>query len=132
MAKECGFGLQSKRLWSDGCLDGMWPRELFSTFYPAKGRVLLVGDASGLRFPVTAEGIGTGVSCGQMAASAIKKALDNKGKADDLYFNEAKKLYADLEKLSPPRGYLSEQAKKGPEYLLDAYKKIYDDALEYK
>lgn len=132
MAKECGFDLKSKLVWSDGCLDGMWLRDLFSTFFPAKGNVLIIGDASGIRFPVTAEGIGTGIRCGLMAADSINKAIHGQGKADSYYLSDAKILYSELEKLAPPRGYLGEQAKKGPEFLLDAYKGIYDAALEYK
>lgn len=131
LAEICGFDLKSKTLWFEGCVDAMWFREIFSTFFPARGKVLLIGDASGIRFPVTAEGIGTGIRCGLMAADAIKKAIDKQGAADSLYLDEAQILYRDLAKLAPPRGYLAEQARKGADYLLDAYKKIYDEALKY-
>lgn len=132
LAQECGFNMNSELLWRDGCLDGMWLRELFSgSFVPAKGNVLLAGDSSGIRMPVTADGIGTGIHCGLMAADAINKAIQGQGKADDLYLQEVKILLGKLEKLMPPRGYIAEQAKKGPDYLLDAYKKVYDDTLKF-
>lgn len=132
LAKECGFDPKSELLWVDGCLDGMWLREVFSgSFKPAKGNLLLAGDSSGIRMPVTADGIGTGVHCGVMAADAINKAIHGQGKAEELYVQETKGLLSRLEKLIPPRGYISEQAKKGPDYLLDAYQKVYDDTLKF-
>ncbi len=132
MTQECGFNPTSKLLHRDGCLDAMWLRELFTgAFLPAKGNILLVGDASGIRMPVTADGIGTGIKCGILAADAIKGAIDNRGKADELYLTATKPFLADLENLMPPRGYVSEQGKKGPEALLDAYKKIYDDTFKF-
>ena len=132
MAEECGFDPKSKLLHRDGCLDAMWLRELFSgEFLPAKGNVLLVGDASGIRMPVTADGIGTGIKCGVLAAEAIQKAIRSKSKVEELYLKETKKFLTELEKLTPPRGYIAEEAKKGPEYLLDAYKKIYDNTLAF-
>lgn len=132
MAKECGFDPKSELLWKDGCLDGMWLRELFSgAFLPAKGNVLIAGDASGIRMPITADGIGTGVQCGVMAADAINKAIHGQGKAADLYLSEVKGFVSKLEKLMPPRGYMAEQGKKGPDYLLDAYKNVYDATLKF-
>lgn len=132
MADECGFEPSSKLLWTDGCIDAMWLREVFSgEFIPAKDNVLLIGDACGIRMPVTADGIGTGIKCGLIAADAINKEMNGKGKAADLYLKGTGGFMAELEKLMPPRGYLREEGNKGPEYLLDAYKKIYDSVLKF-
>lgn len=132
MAKEYGFDLDSELLWSDGCLDPMWLRQLFSgLFSPAKENILLVGDAAGVRVPITGEGIGTGIQSGLMAADSIRKVRRGGGKAERFYLSDLRGLISELEKLMPPSGYLAEQASKGAEYLLDAYKKIYDDNLSY-
>jgi flavin-dependent dehydrogenase len=133
MAKEFGFDLNSELLWTDGCIDAMWLREAFSgEFTPAKGSILLAGDASGIRMPVTSDGIGTGIKCALMAADAINKAVHGQGKAMDIYLSGVKRFLSELEKLMPPRGYLKEEGNKGPGYLLDAYKKIYDTVLKFE
>lgn len=125
LAKEHGFDLSCKRLWSDGCRDTGWIREVLSgLFHPAKGNVLLVADASGIKVPITAMGIRTGIRLGLVAANAINKAIRGNRKADGFYLGEIKSLLSELEKLLPPRGHLLKEQEKGAEYLFDAYKRL--------
>ncbi|MFH1651463.1 MAG: NAD(P)/FAD-dependent oxidoreductase [Chloroflexota bacterium] len=132
MAQECGFDPASPHLWTDGCRDAMWLRELFTgVFAPVKGRVLLCGDAGGVRLPVTAEGIGTGIQTGLLAADAVRRAVSGEGSAEGAYRAAVQGLLAELRKLMPPSGYLAQQGDRGVEYLLDAYRQIYDIALKY-
>lgn len=132
MAKEYGFDFNSKLLWRDGCVYPILLKQLLSgSFSPAKENVLLAGDAAGVMVPVTGEGIGTGIRGGLMAADSIMKASHGGDKAEGFYLSDLRRLISELEKLLPPSGYLREQASKGADYLLDAYKKIYDDNLKY-
>ena len=66
-----------------------------------------------------------------LIGDAINKDLHSKEKAADLYLKGTRRFIAGLEKLMPPRGYLKEEGNKGSEYLLDAYKKIYDSVLKF-
>jgi flavin-dependent dehydrogenase len=101
-------------------------RELFSgAFTPAKGNVLLVGNAAGLVKPVTGEGIGMAIKSGLLAADAIIKAADTGKEAKFFYLESLRDIIATLEKMYPPPGKLREEASKGGEYLLEAYRKVY-------
>jgi flavin-dependent dehydrogenase len=130
--KQYGFNLKSKRLWRQGCMYPIMLKHVFSgSLTPANENALLVGDAAGLVVPITAEGIGTGIKSGLIAADSVMKAVRNGTKAEQVYLNDVKSLTSELAKLLPPSGYLEEQSRKGIEYLLDAYKKIYDQLLSW-
>ena len=132
LTKEYGFNLKSKLLWRYGCPCPIMLKQVFSGLLtPAKENVLLVGDAAGLGVPITGEGIGTGIRSGLIAADSIMKAGHAGTKAEQLYLSDLRSLTSELSELLPPSGYLEEQAKKGTEYLLDAYKEIYDRNLNY-
>jgi geranylgeranyl reductase family protein len=59
--------------WRDGCVSRALLFEHLATgeFTPARGNTLLVGDAAGLQFPISGEGIGTAIESGLLAAEAI-------------------------------------------------------------
>ena len=70
-----GFDPRSKPEWKDGCAIAMLHEQLMSrSFVPAQGNILLVGDAAGLIFPITFEGIGSALKSGIVAAEAVSKA----------------------------------------------------------
>jgi flavin-dependent dehydrogenase len=70
-----GFDLGSKPLWKDGCVEPRLHNELISgSFSPAEGNTLLIGDAAGLVFPITFEGIGSALKSGLVAAKSINEA----------------------------------------------------------
>lgn len=59
--------------WRDGCVSRAILFEHLATgrFTPARGNTLLVGDAAGLQFPISGEGIGTALESGLLAAEAV-------------------------------------------------------------
>jgi hypothetical protein len=57
------------------------------SFLPARGNVLLVGDAAGLIFPITFEGIGSALKSGVLAAEAILQASRSGGEAAGSYLD---------------------------------------------
>lgn len=62
-------------LWRDGCLIPKLHHSLMDgSFSLARGNVLLVGDAAGLIFPITFEGIGSALKSGILAAEAVLRA----------------------------------------------------------
>ncbi|GAB6907819.1 FAD binding domain protein [Desulfosarcina cetonica] len=67
-----GFDPDWKPIKKDGCVIALLHRQLLEgDFVPAKGNVLLVGDAAGLILPITFEGIGTALKSGIAAARTI-------------------------------------------------------------
>ena len=70
-----GFDPRSKPEWKDGCAIAMLHEQLLSKeFVPAQGNNLLVGDAAGLIFPITFEGIGSALKSGILAAESIVRS----------------------------------------------------------
>lgn len=70
-----GFHPDSKPEWKDGCAIAMLHEQLRSrAFVPAKGNILLVGDAAGLILPITFEGIGSALKSGILAAESIVRS----------------------------------------------------------
>ena len=104
---------------------GMY-REITSyTFLPAKGNVLLVGDAAGLLLPVTGEGIGTGIKSGLLAADSIIRAVESGEQPDKIYLTEIESVISVFKEISPWFKKITEETKSGghslPEVLRDAY-----------
>jgi flavin-dependent dehydrogenase len=75
LLSEYGFDPAQPPVWKDGCLIPKLHGPLLSgSFSPARGNVLLVGDAAGLLFPITFEGIGSALKSGLLAAEAVRQA----------------------------------------------------------
>ena len=74
LSREFQFDPQMKPLWRDASMEPRIHENLIDgSFRPAKGRVLLTGDAAGFQLP-TSEGIGTALLSGIMAADSIVEA----------------------------------------------------------
>ena len=91
--QKWGFEPNSKPLWFCGNRGRNLRDALFSgKFIPAKGNVLLVGDAAGIFTPSersnAGEGINTALKTGFVAASAIIKAADTSQEAAGIYMTE--------------------------------------------
>jgi menaquinone-9 beta-reductase len=73
----------SEPSWRDGCVSRALLFEHLATgrFTPARGNTLLVGDAAGLQFPISGEGIGTALQSGLLAAEAVAAAAGSTGGA---------------------------------------------------
>ena len=93
--KKWGFDPDSRPLWLCGN-SGRNLRDavLSGKFVPARGNILLVGDAAGIftpsERPNAGEGINTALKTGFVAASAIIKAADTSQNAADIYMIEMK------------------------------------------
>ena len=96
---DYGLPPDAKPLWRDGCVIPMLHNELLhDTFIPAKVNAVLVGDAAGMLFPFTHEGIGPALNSGVLAAQAVREALTGNGKAERHY----------IEKIQGMKGFLKE------------------------
>jgi flavin-dependent dehydrogenase len=95
-----GFNPHSKPLWKDGCLIPRLHEALISgSFSPAKGNILLIGDAAGLLFPITFEGIGTALKSGILAAGSVARSINDGSKAVGTYLRELKPVLKIIESL---------------------------------
>lgn len=90
LAAHYGFDPMKGFQWRDGCAEAMLSRDLISgSFIPARGNILLVGDAAGFQLP-TAEGIGTALRSAFIAVSSIIKATRQEKAAATIYIKEVR------------------------------------------
>ena len=83
-----GFDPRWKPCKKDGCAIALLHQPLIDgRFSPAKGNVLLVGDAAGLILPITFEGIGSAIKSGIAAARSIVESINRKEDAAPLYLS---------------------------------------------
>ena len=130
LANHYGFDLSSKPLWVDCCAMSKLHRELISGgFVPAKGNVLLVGDAAGLALPVAYEGIGTAIKSGILAAASVLKAITTGRSAAAFYLRDLREILIQIQELYPLEEWLQREAEKGDEALLDAVKVGFEKAF---
>ncbi len=104
----------------NACVEPVLYSQLFKgSFRPARGNVMLTGDAAGLVMPVTGEGMGTSMLSGLAAAVAVERALKKNQKAEELYLSGIRGL---VERLQGPYGMVREirrEADNGPTALLE-------------
>ena len=122
-----GFDPDRKPLWKDGCAIAMLHDPLISgIFEPAMGNILLVGDAAGMIFPITFEGIGSALKSGMAAAQSIRESLDTKTPAAPLYLRKIAPIVKTIEHLHKMQERLKTGADGGCDYvsavLLEAYR----------
>lgn len=84
--------------WRDGCVSRALLFEHLATgrFTPARGNTLLVGDAAGLQFPISGEGIGTAIESGLLAAEAVAAVVRDGRDAAAEYLHALAPLLATL------------------------------------
>lgn len=81
-----GFDPAWKPFKKDGCAIALLHQPLIDgRFVPAKGNVLLVGDAAGLILPITFEGIGSAIKSGVAAARSVVESMQRKEDAAPIY-----------------------------------------------
>lgn len=101
LARDYGFDIKKEPLWRDGAIEAKLYDELISgAFLPARGNILLVGDAAGFQLP-SGEGIGTALKSGALAATAIAEAIKQGKKAADIYLNEVTGIIKAIRTLYP-------------------------------
>ena len=121
------FNFRQRPVWCGGCLDLLLWQGLFShTFLPAKGNVLLVGDASGIRLPVSGEGIGTALKSGLLAADSIISAIKSGVPPDGHYLDGIEPILTEFRKMVPQFKRINDEKKSGgaslPIVLAEAYR----------
>lgn len=126
LAKEYRFDISQKPVWKGSCLEPAMYKELTSdVFLPAKGNVLLVGDAGGFLLPVIGAGIGTGIKSGLLAADSIMRAKELGEQADKIYLTLVKGIISTFRELYPWFKRIVEETKCGgrslPGVLCEAY-----------
>jgi len=95
-----GFNTKSKAIWKDGCLIPRLHGALITgSFSPAKGNILLIGDAAGLLFPITFEGIGTALKSGILAADSVARSVKEGSEAAGIYLRELKSILQTIRSL---------------------------------
>ena len=116
-----GFSPDAKPLWRDGCVTAILHEDLLNdTFIPANGNALLVGDAAGMLFPFTYEGIGPALKSGILAAEAVIEALAGDTKADRPYLRKAEEIKLFLKELESLHKDMDNIAKRGARALSEA------------
>ncbi len=98
--RDYGFCPDTAPEWKDGCTIAVLHEQLRSkSFVPAQGNVLLVGDAAGLIFPLTFEGIGSALKRGILAAESMSKAAKTRRPASDFYLEGLEPIVAKISHL---------------------------------
>jgi flavin-dependent dehydrogenase len=93
LAKNHQFDPNQTPDWAVGCVEPMFGEDLASyRFRPAKDDVLLTGDAAGLMFPATLEGIGPAVRSGLLAAETCNEARETGEPAGPIYLEKIEPL----------------------------------------
>jgi flavin-dependent dehydrogenase len=127
----CGFDPGRKPLWKDGCLIPLLHEALLSgAFSPGQGNVLLVGDAAGLLFPISFEGIGTALKSGVLAANSVAQAVEQGEEAAGIYLQELKSILKTIRCLHSRNKKLEQEATKGVAELSKALKAAYGETLK--
>jgi flavin-dependent dehydrogenase len=126
-----GFNTKSKAIWKDGCLIPRLHEALITgAFSPAKGNILLIGDAAGLLFPITFEGIGTALKSGILAADSVARSVKEGSEVAGIYLQELKPILEAIRTLHSWNKKLEQEAIKGGAELSKALKAAYMETLK--
>ena len=126
-----GFNTKSKAIWKDGCLIPRLHGALITgSFSPAKGNILLIGDAAGLLFPITFEGIGTALKSGILAADSVARSVKEGSEAAGIYLRELKSILQTIRSLYSWNKKLEQEGTKGGAGLSKALKVAYGETLK--
>ncbi len=126
-----GVDSNSSLQWRDGCLMPILHNELIAeTFLPAKGNVLLVGDAAGLVFPITFEGIGSALKSGLLAAESVVEAAALSKTADGIYLKKLTPVIKVIGQFLNMQKWMEKRATKGAADLAEALKSAYESTRD--
>ena len=128
---QYGFKSDSKPIWRDACMIP-WLHEglITGSFCPARGNALLIGDAAGLLFPISFEGIGVALKSGMLAAASILESSRSQAEPAAAYLKSLTPIIDQLKALYLLGKRLEKEHAKGGETLLNALKEGYAAALE--
>ena len=127
MLAEYGFDAKQKPAWKDGCLISAFYTDLASgSFIPAKGNVMLIGDAAGFCTGLN-DGIGAAMMSGMSAATSVIKATKMGRPAGEIYVEELRPLISWLKGICSLHDMIKEREGKSPqasmEVLMEAWRK---------
>lgn len=125
-----GFGEQ-KPLWKDGCINRALLYKYLSSgsFLPAKGNILLVGDAASLKNPLNGEGIHTALKSGLLAGNSIVEATRTGDAVSKIYIGELSPLLAALHLYYAKVEEIKAQVSKGLQ-ILAALTEAFEESIE--
>jgi len=130
LLSEYGFDPAKPPAWKDGCLIPKLHGPLLSgSFSPARGNVLLIGDAAGLLFPITFEGIGSALKSGLLAAEAVLRAAQTGREAANDYLSRLEPVLQVIKILLTCEDNLARAAHLEPEALTSAIRDAYEKTL---
>ncbi len=122
---DYGFSPDAKPLWRDGCVIPVLHGDLLNgIFVPAKDNALLVGDAAGMFFPFTHEGIGAALKSGLLAAESVTEAIAGNNTAGECYLRRIQGVKLFLKELWLLQQEMNDIAKKGANALVEAMGKF--------
>lgn len=125
-----GFDTTMRPVWRDGCMVPRLHKVLVErSFRPALHKVLLVGDAASLIFPITYEGIGPALKSGVLAAESIMEASSMKRSAAEIYIEKLKPVLDVIRMLYFLSKDLDHTAEKEAKAFPSSIKKAYEEAL---
>jgi flavin-dependent dehydrogenase len=112
LAESFSFDQSQAPVWRGACPVVRLAGGLVSgAFRPARKNVLLAGEAGGLVIPITAEGIGTSLKSGFLAAEAITQAVESNHPAEHFYLAGIESLTRQFKEFSHWFGKLEEAVK---------------------
>ncbi len=125
-----GFDPNSEPIRKDGCTIALLHDDLLSgAFKPAKGNVLLTGDAASLILPITFEGIGSALKSGILAAEAVIEHFYHKDAAATSYLENLAPIRKTIGKLLKTQENLKTAANRGARPLATALRDAYRETL---
>jgi len=100
LARFYGFDLSRQPLWIDSCVvPELHVNLIDGSLRPARGNILLVGDAAGLLDLIEGGGIGLAVHSGVLAADSILRAAQKGDKAENHYLEAMKGVISAIAKM---------------------------------
>lgn len=120
LAKFHGFDLSSQPLWIDSCVvPELHVNLMDGSMRPARGNILLVGDAAGLLDLIEGGGIGLAVHSGGLAAGSVLTAAQKGDKAESHYLEAMKGVISAIGKMHSSYIEVQEEIKQGiDDYIL--------------
>ncbi len=132
LGKNHGVDFNQEPVWRGGCLQPALFRGLIDhSFLPARGNVLLTGEAGGFVLPISGEGIGACLRSGLAAVSAVVKAAGSGAPADRDYLEGVQPMISAFAELLPRFKKIITETKSGgrslPQVVADSYRATLTD-----
>lgn len=130
LSKNHHADFSQKPVWRGACLQPALFRPLISrSFLPAKGNVLLAGEAGGFVLPITGEGIGTSLNSGLLAADSIIKSLKSGKPAESIYLDAVAPVLSAFAEMLPSFKKILTETRSGGRSLPQVVAEAYRDTL---